>query len=99
MKSICINYENKDDDFQLRMFNSKLCIMRPTQPKNGSSQAPFLMLKHVKSNSNTARYTMLSGALNRQFQEGLNDIDKIARVDKVTHFRSFTHLSIVVSEK
>ena len=61
-------------------------------------KAPFMMLKHTRSNVlNSGRYSLLTAALNRQFEDGLNDIDKFARVEKVTHFRSFTHLSIKVS--
>lgn len=85
-----------DDDFQLRMFSTNLCIMRPNVTLESTSPAPFIMLTHRKTNANNKRFSMLTSALTRQFQDGLTDIKNLVEIRNVTLYPTFTHLAINV---
>lgn len=83
----------EDDDFQIRMFSSSLCIMRPGV-SNG--EAPFLMLPHASSSANTNRFNVLSTALVRKNQDGLSNIIRLSKIVYVKMFKSFTYLGVQV---
>ncbi len=82
----------EDDDWTLRMFNNKLCIIRPVTSNN----APFAMLKHTQAAENNNRYEMLGTALERQYIDGYSNIDEYAKVNLVTRYPLFTHILIDV---
>lgn len=84
----------EDDDFQIRMFSTNLCIMRPSV--TSYSKAPFTMLPHESSRANGDRFSVLSHALERQAQDGLSNILSLSKVVNVKMFKSFTYLAIQV---
>ena len=86
----------EDDDWTLRMFNNKLCIIRPDNPV--APNAPFLMLKHQQAAENNQRYTMLGASLERQSIDGYNRINEHTKVSLVTQFPLFTHILIDISQ-
>ncbi|CAF1093720.1 unnamed protein product [Brachionus calyciflorus] len=85
----------EDDDFQVRMFNSNLCIMRPGLVVG--EKASFMMLPHDSSKANHGRFSYLSNALIRQSQDGLSNIQHLVQVVNLKYLKSFTYLAIKVS--
>lgn len=84
----------EDDDFQIRMFNEKLCIMRPDL----GEKASFMMLPHSSSKASNSRFSNLINAINRQKEDGLSNINDLVEVKSLKKFISFTHLQIKVKK-
>jgi hypothetical protein len=83
----------EDDDWTLRMFNKKLCILRPT-----SLTALFSMLSHNKSKENSNRFKKLTKTLVNQANDGLSTINKKTKIKLIRKYSLFTHLKIRVNE-
>lgn len=84
----------EDDDFQIRMFNEKLCIMRPDL----GEKASFMMLPHSSSKASNSRFSNLINALDRQREDGLSNINDLVEIKSLKQFKSFTHLQIKVKK-
>ncbi|RNA39128.1 beta-1-4-N-acetylgalactosaminyltransferase bre-4 [Brachionus plicatilis] len=84
----------EDDDFQIRMFNTKLCILRPDL----GEKASFMMLPHDSSKASNSRFSYLSNALSRQKEDGLSNIIHLAEIKSLKYFKSFTHLQVLVKK-
>ncbi len=85
----------EDDDWTVRMFNEKLCIMRPERIRN-TSIVPYLMLTHAKSKANNDRYKLLSTSLMFQNSDGLSNINSLSKIVNTTYYPTFTHLLVDV---
>jgi hypothetical protein len=59
--------------------------------------APFIMLSHAKSAENARRFSKLTNALVRQFDDGLSNINSLAELVSVKFLPLFTHLAVKVN--
>jgi hypothetical protein len=78
------------------MFNLGLCVMRPNYAETIQKPAPFLMLKHPPSDRNNKRFSMLSMALVKQFDDGLANVANLTQIVRVKLLKTLTFLSISV---
>lgn len=85
----------EDDDFTLRMFTSKLCIIR-SHYKIEKAIAPFTMLEHSASKANNVRFKQLTNSLRLKEHDGLCNIDLLVEIKSIRHYLTFTHLLINV---
>lgn len=81
----------EDDNWTLRMFNKKLCILRPPS-------LLFTMLSHNQSIENSNRFKKLTKTLVNQANDGLNTINKQTKIKLIHKYSIFTHLKIKVNE-
>lgn len=84
----------EDDDFQIRMFNKRLCVMRPKL----TEKPPFMMLSHESSKASNSRFSYLSNALNRYEQDGLSNINDLVEIKSLKNYKSFTYLQVKVKK-
>jgi len=98
----------EDDDWSMRLFNKKICLMRPENTKNKlvkrsnssnsqlTTSSPFIMLKHRPSRVNKKRHNQLATSLINQQVDGLSNVERLARIIRVRELPLMTHLLVDV---
>jgi hypothetical protein len=80
----------------LRMYDTGFCILRPEN--SSAPQQPTLTRLDLRNGAiaeeNPDAFFRLSGAIVRQYSDGLYNIKNVTKIVEVKLYKTFTHLAV-----
>jgi len=70
--------------------------MRPNRKEGSNKKAPFTMMEHSASKSNSERFQQLVNSMRVKNQDGYSNIDYLTKIESIKLLPIFTHLLINV---